>query len=240
MKIGEDFDMIEKSTFREVSMKIIAHIETDFPEKFGIPRQSGLVEELKGRIVFEPEYNLEDAVKGIEDFNYIWLLWRFDVPEAEHFQATVRPPRLGGNETRGVFASRSPFRPNSIGLSSVRLERVEYSSRGPVLHVAGADLKDGTAIYDIKPYLHYVDCHEDATDGFARLGQKHILKVDISPELLGKVPGEKQDALLKVLSLDPRPSYQEDEGRIYGMKYADFDIHFQVSGDLLTVTGIDR
>lgn len=216
-------------------MKTIAYIETDFPDKFGIPRQSGLAADLTGRIVFVPPYNIKEAVKGLSDFNYIWLLWGFEDAETEHFRATVRPPRLGGNTTMGVFATRSPFRPNSIGLSSVKLTGIEYTEDGPVLFVQGADLRDHTPIYDIKPYLKYVDCHEDALDGFAAQGQSHVLKVNCDEQVLAGFPESKKEALLEVLSLDPRPSYQEDAERIYGVNFAGFNIRFRVEGDTLHI-----
>ena len=219
-------------------MKIIGYIHTDFPEKFGIPRQSGLVPELRGYITFLPKYRNPDAFKGLEGFNYIWLLWRFDVPEREGYSASVKPPRLGGNTPMGVFATRSPFRPNPIGLSSVRLERVEFTQDGPVLHVMGADLRDGTAIYDIKPYLPGVDSHPDATDGFVGTHAQVLLEVEIDPELIGRLQtaglSERQLATLReILAQDPRPAYHAahaDPGRIYGLSYAGHDIHFTVDG----------
>lgn len=216
-------------------MKIIAHIETDFPEKFGIPRQSGLVESLKATIVFEPEYRTMDAFKGLEDFNYIWLLWQFEGTDREHWSATVKPPRLGGNTHVGVFATRSPFRPNPIGLSSVKLDAVELTERGPVLRVSGADMRDGTPIYDIKPYLRYVDSHPDATDGFAGESKEHRLQVAFPQELLEIFPPEKRDAILEVLAQDPRPSYHSDPERRYGVAFAGYDVHFNVKEDHLTV-----
>ncbi len=219
-------------------MKTIAKIFTDLPEKFGVPRQSGLVD-LPGRIVFEKEYRSEDAVKGIEGFSYLWLIWRFDVPEKEGFTATVRPPRLGGNETMGVFATRSPFRPNPIGLSSVKLERVELTAEGPVLHVLGADLKSGTCIYDIKPYLAYADAHPEATGGFTDSLESKLLKVSFATELPPELR-QKESTLIQVLSLDPRPRYQEDPERIYGMTFAGFNVQFKVTGDSLSVVGIQR
>ena len=221
-------------------MKIIAHIYTDFPEKFGIPRQSGLVEELKGRIIFEPEYRNADAVRGLEGFNYIWLLWKFQGTERETWSATVRPPRLKGNERVGVFASRSPFRPNPIGLSSVKLERIEIGEEGPVLHVAGIDLKDGTPIYDIKPYLAYVDSHSDATDGFAYDVKDYELEVEFPKELLQIFPQEKQQAIVEVLKQDPRPAYHDNPERKYGVSFAGFDVRFVVAGKRLTVLEVVR
>jgi len=219
-------------------MKIIGYIHTDFPEKFGIPRQSGLVPELRGCITFLPEYRNPDAFKGLSGFNYIWLLWRFDVPEREGYSASVKPPRLGGNTPMGVFATRSPFRPNPIGLSSVRLERIEFAQDGPVLHVMGADLRDGTAIYDIKPYLGYVDSHEDAVDGFAAIAPDRSLNVDFPQELLDTLPEEKRSAALAVLREDPRPSYQADPDRRYGVSFAGYDIRFYVDGKNLRVVEV--
>ncbi|MCI7789636.1 MAG: tRNA (N6-threonylcarbamoyladenosine(37)-N6)-methyltransferase TrmO [Lachnospiraceae bacterium] len=219
-------------------MKVIAYIYTDFPEKFGIPRQSGLVPELKGTIVFEPEYRSPEAVKGLEGFNYIWLLWQFEGVEREKWSATVKPPRLGGNKHVGVFATRSPFRPNPIGLSSVRLERIEMTDKGPVLHVAGIDLRDKTPIYDIKPYLPYADCHMDAREGFAGEVKDYHLEVNFSKELLMKIPEEKQEALIEVLKQDPRPSYHSDTNRQYGVSFAGFDVRFKVEKQVLEVIEI--
>lgn len=216
-------------------MKVIAHIETDFPEKFGIPRQSGLVKELKGKVIFEPEYRNPDAVKGLDGFNYIWLLWQFDGVVRERWSATVKPPRLGGNQRMGVFATRSPFRPNPIGISSVKLDRIELTSKGPVLYVSGIDLKDQTRIYDIKPYLPYADCHPDAKEGFAHNVKEYHLQVDFPEELLHMLPKEKRSALFKILEQDPRPSYHHDPERKYGMAFDDMDIHFTVDGNRLTV-----
>jgi len=217
-------------------MKIIGYIHTDFPSKFGIPRQSGIVPELKGRIYFEPEYRTPEAFRGLEEFSHIWLLWKFSKSQKEHWSATVRPPRLGGKEHMGVFATRSPYRPNDIGLSSVRLEKITYDSKtGPVLHVAGIDLMDGTPIYDIKPYIAYADSHPEATEGFAGAVKEKGLRVEFSKELLECYPEEKRDAIVGVLKQDPRPAYDTDETRMYGVEFAGFDVHFTVSGDLLTV-----
>lgn len=220
-------------------LKVIAHIRTDFPEKFGIPRQSGLVEGLKGRIVFEPEYRTKDALKGIEEYNYIWLLWEFEDIPGDKFNATVRPPRLGGNETRGVFATRSPFRPNPIGLSSVKLEGVEESDEGPVIIVSGIDMRDNTPIYDIKPYLEYVDSHTGAGSGFAELHKNESLSVRFSEELLKCIEPEKREACVQILAQDPRPHYQSDPERIYGISFAGKNIKFRVSGNELTVVSIE-
>ncbi len=216
-------------------MKVIAYIETDFPDKFGIPRQSGLIKELRGRIVFEPEYRTPDAVRGLEGFNYIWLLWEFQGMEKASWSATVRPPRLGGNKHVGVFATRSPYRPNPIGLSSVKLEQIEFTENGPVLHVSGIDLRDKTPIYDIKPYLPYVDCHPDATDGFAGEVKDYELEVIFPEMLLEQIPVEKQKAIIEVLKQDPRPSYHDDPNRKYGVSFAGFDVRFTVGNHILTV-----
>lgn len=216
-------------------MKIIAYIHTDFPEKFGIPRQSGLVPELKGTIVFEPEYRSPEAVKGLEGFNYIWLLWQFEGVKRDNWSATVKPPRLGGNKHVGVFATRSPFRPNPIGLSSVKLEEIEFTDKGPVLHVSGIDLRDNTPIYDIKPYLPYADCHLDAKEGFAGAVKDYSLEVSFPNDLLERIPIEKREALLEVLRQDPRPSYHTDSERKYGVSFAGYDVHFRVKDDVLEV-----
>ncbi|MGN0480180.1 MAG: tRNA (N6-threonylcarbamoyladenosine(37)-N6)-methyltransferase TrmO [Lachnospiraceae bacterium] len=221
-------------------MKIIAKIHTDFPQKFGIPRQSGLVKELEGRIVFEPAYRSPDAVKGLENFDYLWLLWEFDVPDRENWAATVKPPRLGGNTTMGVFATRSPFRPNHIGLSCVRLKKVEITENGPVITVAGADLRDNTPIYDIKPYLAYTDSHPSAKSGFADAVYDYSLEVEFPQELLDIIPKEKQEAIIGVLSQDPRPQYQNDPERKYGVAFAGFDVRFRVKDNILTVVEIDK
>jgi len=216
-------------------MKVIAHIYTDFPQKFGIPRQSGLVEDLKGAVVFEKEYRSEDAVKGLEGFNYIWLLWQFQGTDRDNWSATVKPPRLGGNTHMGVFATRSPFRPNNIGLSSVKLDKIEFTENGPVLLVSGIDLRDGTPIYDIKPYLPYTDCHIDAKGGFANDVKEYELAVDFPDKLLELLPKEKQNGIIEVLKQDPRPSYHNAPNRRYGVAYAGFDVRFTVSDGILSV-----
>lgn len=216
-------------------MKIIAHIYTDFPQKFGIPRQSGLVQELKGTVVFEKEYRSEDAVKGLEGFNYIWLLWQFQGTDRDNWSATVKPPRLGGNTHMGVFATRSPFRPNNIGLSSVKLDKIEFTENGPVLQVSGIDLRDGTPIYDIKPYLPYTDCHTDAKGGFANEVKEYELAVDFPTELLEIIPEQKQKGIIEVLKQDPRPSYHNNPERRYGVAYAGFDVHFTVRDGVVRV-----
>lgn len=217
-------------------MKIIGHIHTDFPTKFGIPRQSGLVEELKATITFEPEYRNPEAFRGLEEFSHIWLLWKFSKSEKENWSATVKPPRLGGKKRMGVFATRSPYRPNDIGLSSVKLEKIIFDEKtGPVLHVAGADLMDGTPIYDIKPYIAYADSHPEATEGFAGTVKEKQLQVEFPEELLNVYPKEKRKAIAAVLKQDPRPAYDTDETRVYGVEFAGFDVRFMVKGDLLTV-----
>lgn len=222
-------------------MKIIAKIHTDFKEKFGIPRQSGLVEELEATIVFEPEYRNPDALRGIEEYSHIWLLWEFSECKDKEWTPTVRPPRLGGNKRMGVFATRSPFRPNSIGLSSVKLLGVENTAEfGTVLKVGGADLLDGTPIYDIKPYLPYVDSHPEASNGFALEEKDGKLEIDFPQELLSIIPENKRNALISVLKQDPRPGYQDDPERIYGLEFAGYDIRFKINDNILTVTQIKK
>lgn len=217
-------------------MKIIGYIHTDFPTKFGIPRQSGLVEELKATITFEPEYRIPEAFRGLEEFSHIWLLWKFSKSEKEHWSATVKPPRLGGKKRMGVFATRSPYRPNDIGLSSVKLEKIEFDEKkGPILHVAGADLVDGTPIYDIKPYIAYADSHPEALEGFAGSVKDKELVVEFPQELLEYYPQEKKAAIVGVLKQDPRPAYDTDETRIYGVEFAGYDVRFCVAGNVLTV-----
>ena len=225
----------------EHTMQVIARIRSEFPTKFGIPRQSGLVEELRGEIIFTPEYRNPDALRGLEDFSHIWLVWQFSGAVRDSWSPTVRPPRLGGNTRVGVFATRSPFRPNPLGLSSVRLEAIEHRPDvGPVLIVRGADLMDGTPIYDIKPYIPYADCHPDAAEGFTGQTQSHHLQVVFPPELLEQVPQADRAALTGVLANDPRPSYQHDPQRVYGMEFGPLEVHFTVDGELLTVTGVCR
>ena len=221
-------------------MKVIAHIYTDFKTKFGLPRQSGLIEEISGKIVFEKQYRDENAFRGLEDFSHIWLLWEFSQSKRENWSPTVRPPLLGGNKRIGVFATRSPFRPNPIGLSCVRLEKIDFTKdEGPVLYVKGSDLMNGTPIYDIKPYLPYCDSRPDAVGGFTEdLGERR-LAVEISEELLGRVPESKRRELLQVLGGDPRPSYQSDPERVYGFSFADMEVKFKVSGGTLTVVEIE-
>lgn len=217
-------------------MKIIGHIHTDFPTKFGIPRQSGLVPELKATITFEPEYRVPEAFRGLEEFSHIWLLWKFSKSEKEHWSATVKPPRLGGKKRMGVFATRSPYRPNDIGLSSVILEKIEFDEqKGPVLYVTGADLVDGTPIYDIKPYIAYADSHPEASEGFAGAVKNKELQVVFPKELLEYYPKEKQSAIVGVLKQDPRPAYDTDETRVYGVEFAGYDVRFTVTGEVLIV-----
>ena len=222
-------------------MKIIARIHNDFKEKFGIPRQSGLSGELLSRIVFEPEYRSPEALRGIDGFSHLWLIWEFSDSKRDDWSPTVRPPRLGGNKRVGVFATRSPFRPNPIGLSSVKLEAIEQTaSEGTVLVVSGADLLDGTPIYDIKPYITYSDSHPDAISGFAEEVRDYHLNVVFCKELLSKVHISKQNALIKVLEQDPRPSYQNDPEREYGMRFSDYEIFFKVTDSTLTVTRVEE
>lgn len=220
-------------------LKIIARIRSDFPSKFGIPRQSGLVEELKAELVFEPEYRNPEALRGIEGFSHIWLIWLFSEAVRASWSPTVRPPRLGGNTRMGVFATRSPFRPNPIGLSAVRLDGIRRDETlGQVLLVSGADLMDGTPILDIKPYLPFADSYPQASGGFT--GQKidGPLKVEVSQPLLAQVPKEHRQALLGVLAQDPRPSYHTDPQRVYGMEFAGLEVKFSVQNDVLTVLTI--
>lgn len=222
-------------------IKAIARIHSDFPTKFGIPRQSGLVEELQALVVMEPEFRVADAFRGLEDFSHIWLLWQFSAALRKEWSPTVRPPRLGGNQRVGVFASRSPFRPNSMGLSCVRLCGVEYrEDLGPVLRVAGADLMDGTPIFDIKPYVPVADCRPEAVGGFSDNFRSYHLQVQMEEYWKKKVPGEKLEALLGILGQDPRPSYQKDPERIYGMEFAGMEIKFRVKNDVLTVCGVEN
>ncbi len=223
-----------------VNIQVIARMKSDFATKFGIPRQSGLVEELRSTIVFEPEFRNPDALRGIEDFSHLWIIWQFSEAVRQGWSPTVRPPRLGGNARMGVFATRSPFRPNNLGLSSVKLLGVEHTAEfGTVLHVGGADLMDGTPIFDIKPYIPYGDCHTDATGGFTDTAGEFILKVDFPTELLFRLPESKREAAIGVLSHDPRPSYQRKPDRVYGLNFAGHDIRFRVSEDVLTVVDVE-
>ena len=221
-------------------LRVIARIRNDFNEKFGIPRQSGLVPELKATVVFEPEYRNADALRGLDGFSHIWLLWQFSEAVRDGWSPTVRPPRLGGNTRMGVFATRSPFRPNAVGLSAVKLEEIrEDAQLGTVLIVSGADLMDGTPIFDIKPYLPYADCIPDAVGGFAAAPAAATLEVQLPQSLAEKLPADKRDALIGVLAQDPRPRYQNDPERVYGFKFAGFEIRFTVQDQLLTVCGIE-
>ena len=224
-----------------VNIQVIARMHSDFATKFGIPRQSGLVEELKSTIVFEPEFRNPDALRGIEDFSHLWIIWQFSEAVRTEWSPTVRPPRLGGNTRMGVFATRSPFRPNNLGLSSVKLLGVEHTEKyGTVLHVGGADLMDGTPIFDIKPYIPYGDCHPEATGGFTDSAGEFLLQVDFPESLLNRLPVEKRSAAIGVLSHDPRPSYQRKPDRVYGLTFAGFDIRFKVTDDILTVEEVNK
>ncbi len=221
-------------------LQVIAHIHNDFPEKFGIPRQSGLVPQMISTIVFEPAYRNAEALRGLQEFSHVWLLWLFSETMRENWSPTVRPPRLGGNRRVGVFATRSPFRPNPVGLSSVRLEAIENTNTdGMVLKVSGADLKDGTPIVDIKPYIAYTDSHPDAVSGFADEVKDYHLSVEFPAELLCRVPKEHRTALLAVLEQDPRPSYQHDTERVYTMSFAKQQIRFRVADGTLTVIDVE-
>lgn len=224
-----------------MELQVIASIRTDFQTKFGIPRQSGLAE-TKAEIIFEPEFASEEAVRGLEGYSHIWLIWEFSENAGKPYHPTVRPPRLGGNTRVGVFATRSPFRPNPIGLSSVRLDAVENrEGMGPVLHVSGADLMDGTPIYDIKPYIPYADCHPDAKGGFTDTTERKTLRVTYAPDAFSKAADmtEEQIRVLKqVLAQDPRPSYQKDPERVYGMAYGGYEVKFRVAGECLTVLSV--
>ena len=223
------------------NVRVIARIRSDFPTKFGIPRQSGVVSALRAAVVFEPEYRNPDALRGLEEFSHLWLVGEFSQARREQWSPTVRPPRLGGTVRLGVFATRSPFRPNPIGLSCVKLEGVElHTPQGPVIHVSGADLMDGTPIYDIKPYLPYADCKPEAVGGFASAPAGATLTVVFPPEWLGRVPEDKRQALEGVLACDPRPSYQDDPERVYGMAFAGLEVRFRVEGERLTVCGVEK
>lgn len=222
-----------------MELKIIATIHTDFKEKFGIPRQSGLCEGLRGRIVFTPEYRTREALRGIEGFSHLWLLWGFSKVTRKGWSATVAPPRLGGRKKMGVFATRSPYRPNPIGLSSVTLERLEIDPvLGPILHVRGIDMLDGTPIYDIKPYLPYADAHPEATGGFGEEVLEHRLRVEISNELLLRIPEKERETVIELLAEDPRTAFIHDEEREWGISYAGLNYLFYVKGDLLTVVDV--
>lgn len=223
-----------------VAIQTIARMRSDFPTKFGIPRQSGLVEELESTIVFEPEFRNPDALRGIEGYSHLWIIWQFSQAVRQEWSPTVRPPRLGGNTRMGVFATRSPFRPNNLGLSCVKLLGIEHTQTdGVVLHVAGADLMDGTPIFDIKPYVPYSDSFPDAVGGFTDTADDFILNVEFPEHLLLKIPPNKRQAAIGVLSHDPRPSYQRKPGRIYGLSFAGFDIRFTVEDKMLTVCEVN-
>lgn len=222
-----------------ITLKVIAYIHTDFPTKFGIPRQSGLAD-TKAEILFEPDYRSPEACRGLEEFSHLWLIWGFSENVREKWSPTVRPPRLGGNQRVGVFASRSPFRPNPLGMSCVALERIEKrEGAGIVLHVRGADLMDGTPIYDIKPYLPYADCHAKASGSFAERMKGYRLRVEVPEMWMERVPEEHREILVQVLAQDPRPSYQNDPGRVYGMEYGGMEVRFQVEENVLRVCSID-
>lgn len=223
------------------SIQAIARMKSDFPTKFGIPRQSGLVEELRSTIIFEPEFRNADALRGMEGFSHLWLIWQFSEAVRTEWSPTVRPPRLGGNTRMGVFATRSPFRPNNLGLSCVKLLGVEHTQQfGSVLHVGGADLMDGTPIFDIKPYIPYSDSYPEAIGGFTDAADQFLLTVNFPEQLLSQLPQDKQSAALAVLSHDPRPSYQRKPGRIYGLTFAGFDIRFTVEASALTVVSVEK
>lgn len=225
----------------ERTMQVIARMRSDFPTKFGIPRQSGLVEELVSEVVFEPAYRNDDALRGITGFSHLWLIWEFSEAVRDTWSPTVRPPRLGGNTRLGVFATRSPFRPNPIGLSCVRLLGLRpRAGEGTALLVAGADLMDGTPIYDIKPYLPYADAHPEAVGGFTETADDRLLTVDFPAPLRERIPPRLREALVGVLAHDPRPSYQSDPSRVYGMRFGDFDVRFTVADDVLTVCEVVR
>lgn len=224
-----------------ITLKEIAVIRTDFPEKFGIPRQSGLVEELRSTLVFHPEFRVPEALRGLEQYSHLWLIWEFSKAVREDWKPTVRPPRLGGNTRMGVFATRSPYRPNPLGLSCVRLEEIDFDAPdGPLLHLSGADLMDGTPIYDIKPYLPYVDCRPEASNGFALAQQEGVLSVELPKELAELVPEDRRGALISVLAQDPRPQYISDPERVYTMSFAGLEVSFTVDGSNLTVTDIRK
>ncbi len=222
-------------------MKTIATIHTDFPTKFGVPRQSGLVDGLKGRIVFAPEYRQAEAFRGLEEYSHIWVLWEFSEAKRERWSATVKPPRLGGKVHMGVFATRSPYRPNPIGLSCVKLDKLQFDEKlGPVLYVSGVDMMDGTPVYDIKPYLPYTDTHPEASSGFAGNVAAHALEVHFPAEELQKFPEEKREAACEILRQDPRPIYRKSEDQVFKLEFAGWDIHFTVDGEVLTVVEVVR
>ena len=222
------------------TLKVIARIHTDLPEKFGLPRQGCLIPELRGKIVFEPEYRSMDAVRGVDGYSHLWLIWQFSKAVRDNWSPLVRPPRLGGNEKMGVFATRSPYRPNAIGLSCVELEKVELDQElGPVIYVRGVDLMDGTPIFDIKPYLAYVDSRPDAVGGWTDVVERKYLAVECSEELLAKLHPAQHKALLAILANDPRPRYQDDPQRIYGLTFAQWNVKFRVEGETLHVVDVE-
>ena len=225
---------------QDVTIQVIAKMRSDFPTKFGIPRQSGLVESLRSTIVFEPEFRNIDALRGLEDFSHLWIIWQFSEAAGKKWSPTVRPPRLGGNKRLGVFATRSPFRPNFLALSCVKIIGIEDTKElGSVIHVAGADLMDGTPIFDIKPYIPYADCKPEATGGFTDTAGDFVLNVDFPTELINKVPEDLRVALVDLLTHDPRPSYQQDSDRVYGMSFANLNIRFTVKNGTLTVFEVE-
>lgn len=225
----------------DVKIQVIARMHSDFATKFGIPRQSGIVQELRSTIVFEPEFRNSDALRGMEGFSHLWLIWQFSEALRSGWSPTVRPPRLGGNTRMGVFATRSPFRPNNLGLSCVRFLGLEETKEfGTVIHVGGADLMDGTPIFDIKPYVPYADCQPEALGGFTSGTEGHTLQVDFPASLLEMLPESKRQAAIGILAHDPRPSYQKDSQRVYGVTFAGFDIRFTVREDILFVQDIEK
>ncbi len=224
-----------------MELKIIGRVYSDFDEKFGIPRQSGIINDLKSKIIFEPGYRNAEAVRGLSEFSHIWIIWQFSESLRDDWSPTVRPPRLGGNKRVGVFATRSPFRPNEIGLSSVKLDKIEFTEGlGPVLHISGADMLNGTPVFDIKPYLPFTDSHKDATAGFAEETKDYKIEVEAPGELLEIIPEEKRDALIKIMENDPRPSYKKVEIREYGFQFAGYEIKFKAEGKKLILTKIQK
>lgn len=223
-----------------MEIKRIAKIKTDFKTKFGIPRQSGIIKELSGKIVFEREYRSPDAIRGLDGFSHVWIIWEFSKNETRKFSPTVRPPKLGGNEKMGVFATRSPFRPNSLGLSLVKIEKIYYDEKkGPIIEVSGVDMVDNTPIYDIKPYLPYADSAENARAGFVEEIEDYILNVEYDGDIMESFPLEKRESLIKILAQDPRPSYIEDANRVYGFVYCGYEIKFKVDKKILTLVSIE-
>ncbi len=227
------------SESNDLTLRVIARVRNDFPTKFGLPRQSGLASSLISKIVFEPDYRSPDALRGVEGYSHLWLIWGFSEVFGEKWSPTVRPPRLGGNTRMGVFATRAPYRPNPIGLSSVKLEGIEKTDEGLVLIVSGADIMDSSPIYDIKPYLPYVDIHTDASDGFTSITKDYSLQVEFPEELLSKIPDELRDTLIEALKGDPRPSYHKDPDRVYGLAYSRYDVKFTVKDGVLRVCSVE-